>query len=258
MPSSFRALGQPRIELQRTTSTMDEVGRHEAEGPEGLTVVAQEQTAGRGRGDHRWTDIPGQSLLFSTLLRPACPLERFQVFPVAAGLAVAEALQNEYLLRTQLKWPNDIMVSDRKLGGVLVTSRVTGQRIDTAIIGVGLNLLSTPADVSDRGVALADVVSRPINASSLLDAILARLGALYADVLSGQSEQIVRQWNDRAIWKDRLVTAQQHHGPVVGKLRGIDQAGRLMLEEVATGRTIRLVTGQVTRGVRPVDEVTGI
>ncbi|MCC6945966.1 MAG: biotin--[acetyl-CoA-carboxylase] ligase, partial [Thermomicrobiales bacterium] len=130
-----RRLGIPLIRLDSTTSTMDEIRHREPGAPEGLTVVADQQTAGRGRMGRTWRDEPGQSLLFSTLLRPDCEPADFRLFPVAAGLAVARAVAECYAIEANVKWPNDVLIEDRKVAGILVTTRIGEGRIMSATIG---------------------------------------------------------------------------------------------------------------------------
>src|SRR5215217_5796957 len=103
---------------------MDEVASLAANGTaEGLVVVTDEQTAGRGRGGRTWTAPPGSSLLMSVLLRPAVPAERLDSLSLVAGIAVAEALE-QFGVSPKLKWPNDLWLGGRKVSGVLVNSRV--------------------------------------------------------------------------------------------------------------------------------------
>ncbi len=249
MPAVTRLLGQPRVELQSTTSTMDEVRKRQPDAPEGLTVVAQTQTSGRGRGDHRWEDIPGSSLLFSTLLRPGVPFERFQLFPSAAGLAVAEAVDQLLMISVQLKWPNDLFIAGLKLGGVLVTSRVRAGEVETAVIGVGINLLRVPAGFGRTATSLSTHISGPIERETLLDNILVKLSEVYSLVLSGDTDDLVASWNHRCLWRGEIVSIETADGVKTGRLLGIDESGSVRIEQ-DSGDTVGVAFGELTRGVR--------
>jgi len=124
--------------VQRTGSTnADLLARG---GPEGQVLVAEEQTAGRGRMGRSWVSQPGASLTFSVLLRPAAvPPARRGWLPLLAGVAVANAVRSVAGVSATLKWPNDVLIADRKLAGILAE-----QSGDTVVVGIGLNV-ATPA-----------------------------------------------------------------------------------------------------------------
>ena len=129
---------------------MDEIASRAAGAPEGLTVVARHQSEGRGRADRPWHAEPGSSLLFSTLLRPNCEPARFQVFPLLVGLAIAESIDSCCNVRAQVKWPNDVLIDGRKVSGTLVTTRIAYDRVESAILGVGLNVFGSPGQLTRR------------------------------------------------------------------------------------------------------------
>lgn len=145
--------------------------------PHGSVYFADEQRAGRGRGDHGWQSAAGQGLYVSVLLRLALPAERLQLLPLAAGLAAAEAIRSAGGLTTDLRWPNDLLIGDRKTGGVLVESKTDGTELAFAVIGIGINVhqrgfdphLTTPATSLDLEAG------RVINRQLLLIALLESL-----------------------------------------------------------------------------------
>ena len=138
-------------------------------GPEGQVLVAEEQTAGRGRAGRTWVSVPGASLTFSVLLRPASvPPSARGWLPLLTGVAVAAAVRSAAGVAAVLKWPNDVLVGDRKLAGILAEQSPTG---DAVVVGVGLNV-ATPQDalpVSPAGLPAtsllvegADVAREPL------------------------------------------------------------------------------------------------
>jgi BirA family biotin operon repressor/biotin-[acetyl-CoA-carboxylase] ligase len=141
--------------------------------PEGVVVVAGSQTAGRGRRGRTWEAAPGSSLLTSVLLRPELEAARLHLAVAVVSLAAADACEEVSGFRPGVKWPNDLVVGDRKLAGVL--AEVEG---DAVVVGVGLNLSST-ASWPPGAVSAEEVAARPVAVDALLDALLAALGRRY-------------------------------------------------------------------------------
>lgn len=139
-------LGRPFRLLEEVGSTQDEALEWASEGaPEGATVVALSQTRGRGRNGRSWVSPPGGGLWFSVILRPQLGYPECGLLPVAVGAGVALALAT-LDLPVRLKWPNDILIRGRKVGGVLVESRMSGRRCELAVAGVGINWTPPPLE----------------------------------------------------------------------------------------------------------------
>lgn len=157
---------------------MTEAARWAAEGaPHGALVSAEAQHRGRGRHGRRWQSAPGESLLLTLVLRPDLEARRLGLVPLAAGLAVAEAL-DAFGVRAALKWPNDVRVGGRKLAGVLAeSSKPRGEAL--VLLGIGVNVAQTsfPDDLEDAATSIRLVTGRPVAADSVLDSVLERLSA---------------------------------------------------------------------------------
>ena len=125
--------------------------------PHGSVYFADEQRAGRGRGDHSWDSVAGYGLYLSALLRPSIPANRLPMLPLVAGLAAAEAIRAVAGLSIDLRWPNDLLIGPRKVGGILVESKISGGTAEYVVAGIGINVhqyyfdsdLSTPATSLD-------------------------------------------------------------------------------------------------------------
>ena len=142
----------------------------ESDAAEGLVVVAEHQTAGRGRLDRSWVSPPRAGLTFSVLLRPeSVPEARWTWLPLLVGVALAEAVEGVTEVPTRLKWPNDVLVGDRKLGGILV------ERHDSAaVVGVGLNVTTTDAELpSPEATSLLLAGAEVTDRETVLRAVLA-------------------------------------------------------------------------------------
>jgi BirA family biotin operon repressor/biotin-[acetyl-CoA-carboxylase] ligase len=149
---------------------------------EGVVVVADHQTAGRGRLGRTWTAPPGSSLLTSVLLRPTLPPARLHLVTAAMALAAGDACEALSGVRPALKWPNDLIIRDLIIRDLVIgEAKVAGvlaeAELPAVVVGLGLNLTRPPG----RAVALSDVAGRSIDASALLERLLVGLGALVAD-----------------------------------------------------------------------------
>jgi BirA family biotin operon repressor/biotin-[acetyl-CoA-carboxylase] ligase len=171
------ALGVPLHVLDETTSTNDEAKRAAKLGaPHGSTWVAEAQSAGRGRQGRPWISPRGENLLFSVLARVTCPPARLPQLALVAGLAVQHAAEKALGAAPKIKWPNDVVVDDKKLAGVLVESILSGSRVEAVVIGVGLNVHTRdfPPEIAERATSLALLGARaPDRAEILADALAA-------------------------------------------------------------------------------------
>jgi BirA family biotin operon repressor/biotin-[acetyl-CoA-carboxylase] ligase len=251
MMDPHRELGYPLIHLERTTSTMDEVAHRAPEFSEGLTVVAAEQSRGRGRGNRHWRSEPGAGLLFSTLLRPACPVETFQTFPLLAGLAVSESIQTCSGIRAQLKWPNDVLIDGRKVAGLLVTTTVAEGWVPQAIVGIGINMLRVPDDRAGQAISLEEASKRRLNADALLGQTLASLSTIYTQVLAGSVRTLLERWIERAAYLGEHVEIVDADNRIAGRFSGITENGALVLQ-IGPDSVREVYAGDLVRGPVPV------
>ena len=141
-------MGRTLVFLPETASTNDEARRlAESGAPDGTLVIADYQTAGRGRAARRWEAPPGSSLLMSLVFRPALVPQQVQRMTMICGLAIADVLESEYGLEPALKWPNDVLVGGAKVGGILTEVLLDAHRVECVITGIGLNVNLDPAEL---------------------------------------------------------------------------------------------------------------
>jgi BirA family biotin operon repressor/biotin-[acetyl-CoA-carboxylase] ligase len=207
--------------------------------PAGVVAVADHQTAGRGRLGRTWVAPPGASLLTSVLLRPRLPVEQRHLLVTAAGLAMAEAIEATTGVVAGMKWPNDLLVDDRKLCGVLAEAAA-----DALVVGLGVNVEWTdvPAELTEIATACNLEGGRPVDRRDLLDAFLAVYVQRLADLNGAR-----RDYEARLVTLGRHVRVEQAHRTLVGVARGIDDAGRLLVapdggdvEAVAVGDVVHV------------------
>lgn len=179
-------LAGPLLAFAAVDSTQTMCRRLAAEGaPEGTVVVADYQRAGRGQGDRRWIAPPGAGLLFSCLLRPPSPASRWPGLTLVAARAVADGVAACAAIAPWVKWPNDVLVGERKLAGVLAEGVVGPD--PSVVLGVGINVAGPPGGwppgLEGHAVSLAEL-GRPVAREPLLGAVLARLAVGYAAFLA--------------------------------------------------------------------------
>jgi BirA family biotin operon repressor/biotin-[acetyl-CoA-carboxylase] ligase len=211
---------------------------------EGLVLITEQQTSGRGRLDRQWSSPARAGVLLSALLRPPVGAGSWPLIPLLSGLAVVEAMVGVAQVEAALKWPNDVMLDDRKLGGILV------ERVDDAVIvGVGLNV-STRADELPSSAATSLALSggatdREIIVKEVLRA-LARRYVAWLDT-DGASTSVIPAYRERCETIGRRVELLLPGGEVVrGVATGIDDGGRLVLRNDATGAEQAWLVGDVT------------
>ena len=220
------------------------------ERPEGLVIVADGQTSGRGRRGHTWFSPAGSGLYVSVVLAPATaridPVRATTLLTLAAGVALAEGIEQVTGLRVDLKWPNDLQVSRRKLGGILAESSGAAGRSDTVVVGYGINVrpAAFPPELRDRATSLESELGRAIDRYHLLAETLAALSQRYEDLLAGRFDAILDAWRHLApAASGARVTWTTNAGTVSGVTAGIDDLGALLVR--IDDRVERIVSGEV-------------
>jgi len=218
---------------------------------EGLVVIADEQTSGRGRRGHTWFSPAGSGLYVSVVLAPARarvdPPRATVLLTLTAGVALAEGVEAATGLRVALKWPNDLQVSRRKLAGILAEGSATGGVAESVVVGYGINVASTafPPELRDRATSLESELGRPVDRHHVLVETLASLARRYQDLLDGRFDAILDAWRRLApAASGARVTWTTMAGTLEGVTGGIDDRGALLVR--IDDRVERIVSGEVT------------
>lgn len=237
-----------RVRHYREVPSTNDVAAALAErgAPHGTVVVADAQTAGRGRHGNHWFSPAGAGLYLSVLLRTPTP----PVLTLAAGVAVAEALRCVTGLDATLEWPNDVVVATpaaaRKVAGILVEAVTVHDRVDRVIVGIGVNLRDAawPPELADRAGSVEGLTGRSVDPASLLVELLATLATRCADVESGEIANLLTRW-ERLAPSSRGATVEWLVGSVRqrGVTEGVDEQGALLVRVGA--RRERLAGGEV-------------
>lgn len=244
--------------FDRVTSTQDEARRLLTRGaPHGTLVLADEQTGGRGRRGRAWASPRGGGVWATIVLRPSFPATEAPWLTLAGALAICETARAVGIVRAAIKWPNDVIVEERKVGGILGELIADGTRGQAALLGLGLNVDLDPAEIADR----VDGAATSLRAEGLSDAVgreeaLARALSnieIYIDMMSaGALEPLLDRWRTLSpSSRGRRVIVEDASGTVVGGItNGIDRDGSLRLRTenggdhvVRFGGTLRFESG---------------
>ena len=249
-----RIMGRPSIVVfKQTDSTNQQAKLLAVQGaPEGTTVAAESQTSGRGRRGRTWLSPSGQGLCLSIILRPPLAPAQAPQITLMAAVAIARTLE-AWGVQANIKWPNDILVEDRKIAGILTEISTEMDQVDWVVVGLGLNV-NTPAHKipsAIRGQATSVQIQKghPLSRTELLCDLLHSFETCYEQLKAEGFGPIMKQWRrmsdiiGQQVFVDVMGT--RHRGTVAA----VDDDGVLILED-EEGRTRRIFSGDVTR-VRP-------
>jgi BirA family biotin operon repressor/biotin-[acetyl-CoA-carboxylase] ligase len=230
------------------STNLEAMRQAKAGGPEGLCVVAREQTRGRGRLDRSWESPKDAGLYLSIVLRPQMAIEQWPLITLMTALAVSDALIHAFGLRSDIKWPNDICVNERKLGGILAETIET-DRGPALIVGIGINLKKAtfPGELAQRAISVESATGTVPNGELLLEKLIGAIVERY-DLLSSRDgrEHTIREWCASSSYAfDRRVRVSGINDTFEGLTRGLESDGALRVEtQDGKVRTVR--AGDVT------------
>jgi len=231
-----RWIGQPAIySFDVVESTNAEANRLAQDGaPEGTLIVADAQTKGRGRLGRTWVSPPVSGLYLSIILRPAHPPDWFPRLMLTAGVAVASAIQ-QIGTTPQLKWPNDILIGDRKVGGILTEAVFNKRRIDFAVLGIGINVNTEqdelPISIRNLATSLRLGLGKKVSRIDLLQILLYQLEQCYESLDTGAFPTILETWSEFDTTLGRVVEIFLPERRVVGVAEALHQDGTLLVRD---------------------------
>lgn len=236
-------IGRRVIAYSHLTSTNDVARREAKKGArEGTVILAEEQTAGKGRLRRAWLSPKG-SIALSIILHPT-PAQLPSLIMIAS-LAVVHCIE-KVDLKAQIKWPNDVLVNDKKVCGILIESDVKGKAVDYAVIGIGLNVNLKPGDfpeIAATATSLSHELGRELSLPEVIGCLLLETEKLYLALPEGDS--VFEEWRDRLVTLGKEVTVSSGKTSYQGVAESVASDGSLFLRQ-PDGNLIKIVAGDVS------------
>ena len=238
--------GHPLYYCNTTSSTNNDAKTHALNGdPEGTLIVANEQTAGRGRFNRRWFTPKGSGLAVSFILRSKLSNPQISQIPMLGALATAYAIEQICNISPKLKWPNDIWIEQKKIAGILVETSYTANLPEWQILGVGINVNSRPLKVTNPSYdvsCLADIIGHKVDRVKLLQQLVHNVGLLYSQL---DQNSIREEWQKRMLWKNQYIEViDSGHNPIEGIALGIESNGALIIQ-LSNGDQLKIYSGEI-------------
>ena len=239
---------QPVYGFDVVESTNSEAKRLARQGaPEGTLVIAESQTKGRGRLRRLWVSPPGKGLYLSVILRPKIPPQWGPRITLTAGVALASALQ-ERGITPGLKWPNDVMIGHRKVGGILTEASYGKNGLFFVVVGVGVNVNTDvkdfPTSIRDLATSLSLSSGKAMSRLGLLQALLYQLEQWYERLCQGAFATILETWRQYDMTLGRWVEVSLPGSSLAGVAEDLDTDGALLVRD-KRGRVHRILVGDV-------------
>ncbi|HEY9072498.1 MAG TPA: biotin--[acetyl-CoA-carboxylase] ligase, partial [Desulfobaccales bacterium] len=231
-------------ELASTNDLAKELATRGA--PEGTLVVAESQTRGRGRLGRQWDSPPGTGLYVSLLLRPELPPTEMPQITLTTAVAVARAVSRVTGVTPGIKWPNDLLLDGKKLGGILTEMETESDRIRHLVVGLGLNVNNPafPEELAAIATSLALATGRSYSRVRLLQAWLEEFEELYGRFLAQEFAGILDEWRSLAVTLGQRVTVRQGPRTICGLALEVAPDGALLLE-TDSGVIVRVTSGEI-------------
>lgn len=241
------------LQFDQLPSTNDHLRQLSREGaPEGTVVLADHQTAGRGRRGRSWASPPGVGLWFSVLLRPSRPAREAPLWALLAAAAVRAAVHEVAGVAAQVKWPNDVVVAGAKLAGILAEMAGPAAR-PAVIVGIGLNVNQEegdfPPELRGRATSVRLSVGRPLPRETLLHPILRHLATRYRQALRGGFAPLLDEVTHHSATVGRWVAVTEAEGVWAGLAVGLAPDGALLVRPEGTGPAVAVYAADVS--IRP-------
>jgi BirA family biotin operon repressor/biotin-[acetyl-CoA-carboxylase] ligase len=199
---------------------------------EGTVVVAEYQTAGRGRLGRSWVAARGENLMLSLILRPELGPDRVHLLSLVAAVATAEAIERATGLSPECKWPNDLLIKRRKCAGILLEGSVKQNTLEYVIVGVGINVnqATFPEELETRATSLRRERGSDVDRALLYRSLMTAFESLYTSLAPGGFAGILPLWRARATMIDRPIVVDHQGTRLAGVVRGVNEEGALQVD----------------------------
>lgn len=240
-----KILGQNVIVFETVTSTMDEAFRLGMENaPEGTVVCAETQSKGRGRLGRAWISPKGKGLYFSVILRPSLPLNQLSQLTLMSAVALAQAIESSSELKPAIKWPNDILLGNLKLAGILTELCAESDQVKFVVLGIGLNVNTSVHQLTSGATSLKAATGRNIERVKVFQEILRSLEKGYLKLLNHEFSKVMEEWKKRSGTLKKRIRITDPVGSIEGEAVDLDEDGALLIKK-NDGITIRKTAGDI-------------
>lgn len=247
-----RRVGRKIVVKQETGSTNDDIWALAGKGePEGTVVIAESQSAGKGRRGRQWASPAGMNLYLSVLLRPPLLPAEASLITLLAAVQMCEALHEQFPdLNPQIKWPNDVLLDGKKAAGILAEIHAEQESIHFLVLGIGINLNMTqemfPGDILYPATSVAIVLGRKVDRVCFSRRLLEKLDSGYNELLLEGSASLRSKWMSRCAHASEKLEVSTPKGVRKGRFQGIDEEGAMIL--VVDGvKRIKIRAGDVRK-----------
>lgn len=217
--------------------------------PAGTVILADSQTKGRGRMGRSFVSPPGVGIYLSIILRPSLPPIRLSLLTLASGVAVARAITAVTGLKASLKWPNDLLINNKKAVGILTEGKIEDNRMSFLIIGIGINVNNDsthfPSDLLQLVTSLKIEMGEPISRTALVTKLLQQMERSYLQLEAGDEEGIIREWSNYSDTLGKWIRVSSQNRVTEGLAERVDETGALVLRR-SDGQRERVTAGDVT------------
>lgn len=245
-----KIFGQQVIYREKENST-NELAKELAQkgAAQGTVVIAEEQTGGKGRLGRVWYSPPGQGLWFSVILRPEINPVDASKLTLMSAVGVARTIRELTRIPAGIKWPNDVLIDQRKVCGILLEMSAEIDKINYIVVGVGVNVnldeAKIPAEIDGVAISLAEQEKLKVTRVELLAALLNNLDNLYGEFLAGKFSEILIAWKEMSVTLNRWVRVMSGSETEEGIAFDLDDDGALILMK-EDGSVKRILSGDVS------------
>lgn len=243
-----KVFGQRVYFFDSVSSTMDEAFQLASKkAHEGDIIIAETQTKGRGRLGRHWESLKHKGIYFSLILKPQCSLQHVAGITLVGAVAVSEAIETLTGVRAFIKWPNDLLINNKKLCGILTEMRADLDRVNYVVLGIGINVNHQKEHLLPEAISLKQVLRSSVSRVHLLQEILKALEYRYEQFQQGDFKLILKAWKKRTATLGKQITFFDGQHLSKGIAVDIDQDGALIVK-LPNGKMIRRVAGDVAHG----------
>ncbi|HCC35959.1 MAG TPA: biotin--[acetyl-CoA-carboxylase] ligase, partial [Ruminococcaceae bacterium] len=233
-----RRVGKKIYWFESVDSTNERAKKMSVSAPDGAVFIAEEQTAGKGRIGKSWVSEKGAGIWLSVLLKPDCQPRDMSLISLVAGVAVCEGIEKATGLAAGVKWPNDVLIQNKKVCGILPEMSAEFEKIHHVVLGIGINIKksSFPAEFSSHAACLSELRGEKIDRKRVAAQVLGCLDDAYDRYIeAGDHTGLLREFRSRCVTMGHEIRAVSNGKTTLGKAVGVDNTGALIVE-TAGGR----------------------